>query len=301
MSALTDWVGRTREQRDRLETFPARAMAGLLDGPPDGLGPGAALPPGWHWLYFNHPVRSSELGPDGHERRGGFLPPVPLPRRMWAGGRLRLGRPLRLGDDVTRTSKILTINEKEGSSGPLVFVTVEHRIENGRGGSIREEQDLVYVGERRAADPTSSGSTAPPGARVLDRLTTDPVVLFRFSALTYNGHRIHYDHPYATGTEGYPGLVVHGPLLALLLLRAADGAGPDKDARLAAFSYRAVAPVFCDEEILLMAGDSRAEDDSSATPAPVAVDLWASTEERGVAMKATVEWSPSRPEPGDGP
>ncbi len=297
MSALDAWVGRTRRQRDTLGVFPARAMAALLDEPPDGLAVGASLSPGWHWLYFNRAVRRSGLGSDGHERRGGFLPPVPLPRRMWAGGRLRFGAPLSLGDDVTRTSTVLAVEEKEGGRGPLVIVTVEHRIENGLGGSVVEEQDLVYLGKRGSGDAVVRGPDAPEGAHAVGGFRTDPVTLFHFSALTYNGHRIHYDHPYATETEGYPGLVVHGPLLALLLLRAATsvrGTGAAAG-NPTSFSYRAMSPVFCGEEILISTGEADGPDGhaggaaGAARPARASA-FWAATAARGVAMTATAEW-----------
>lgn len=252
---LQAWVGRTRQVVERLHPFPAQAFAALLDRDPATTSTGGLLPPGWHWLYFHSPTRTSELGADGHERRGAFLPPVPLPRRMWAGGRLEFLHPLPVGVDAERHSTITAIEEKDGRSGPLVFVTVTHEVRVDGTVAVREEQDLVY---RQPPPPVPAAPGTPyadlSSLRVLQRFPTDPVTLFRFSALTYNGHRIHYDHPYATSVEGYPDLVVHGPLLALLLLDAAD-----REARprgLARFAYRGLAPIFCGEEVVIGAEPS---------------------------------------------
>ncbi|MEZ4416393.1 MAG: MaoC family dehydratase N-terminal domain-containing protein [Gemmatimonadota bacterium] len=289
---LTDWIGRTRSSTDLLAPFPARAMCALLDRDPAALDTGAALPDGWHWLYFHEPAPSSALGADGHERRGDFLPPVPLPRRMWAGGRLQFGPPLRLGQMAWRRSTIQTVEEKIGRSGPLVFVTVGHEVSVAEGPSVREEQDLVYrdpvPGEVPPRAP--AGGAAPPAdARSIGSFATDPVALFRFSALTFNGHRIHYDQPYATGVEGYPGLVVHGPLLALLLLDGARRVARQTSATatVTRFSYRALSPVFCGERVLLHA---REMDGDSHT-----LELWAGTD-RSSAMAATAEFALAPPQ-----
>ena len=276
------WLGRERTQDDALSLSTARALAATLDREPEDLRPGDPLPAGWHWIYFPPLTRRSALGPDGIEGRGAFLPPVPLPRRMWAGGRLRFPGVLRLGEPVTRTSTIETIRRKEGRTGPLVFVTVRHRVSNDRGVAVDEEQDLVYREEARAAGERSTeaprptdpgageGSASGPGAEPdwSEPLTTDEVMLFRFSALTFNGHRIHYDHPYVTGIEGYPGIVVHGPLLALLLLDAAVRHGGRVPGL---FSYRALAPVYCGEPLRI---EGRGSDLAVVHP------------ERGVAMRA---------------
>lgn len=276
---LEAWVGRERAEEDRVTSAPVARMLALLDRDPEALGRGDSLPPGWHWLYFNPAVPRSDLGPDGHERRGDFLPPVSLPRRMWAGGRLRFPGSLVIGRPARRRSTIEAVEEKEGRSGRLVFVTVGHRISQGGSPAVEEEQDLVYLeardegeaGERRFRGPD------PPGAPAWSEpFSADPVTLFRFSAVTFNAHRIHYDHPYATGTEGYPGRVVHGPLLALLLLDAGRRwSGGDLDA----FAYRARSPVFADEEIRL---EGRWEEAGST------LELWARHPERGVAMTAEV-------------
>lgn len=272
-AGFEEWLGRERIQEDVLSLSSARALAATLDRDPDALMAGDPLPAGWHWIYFPPLTRRSELGGDGIETRGAFLPPVPLPRRMWAGGRLRFPGVVRLGDSVRRVSTIQSIRPKEGRTGPLVFVTVRHRISSSAGVAIDEEQDLVYRAESGsgAPSPVVAPEGGPAGAPARDRaadsgrseegsspkaassdwsepFTADEVTLFRFSALTFNGHRIHYDHPYVTGVEGYPGLVVHGPLLALLLL---DAAVRHMERTPALFSYRARAPLYCGERFLL--------------------------------------------------
>jgi 3-methylfumaryl-CoA hydratase len=272
-----DWLGRWREESDLLDLFPARGMSALLDRDPDGLADGDPLPHGWHWLYFKPTAPQGSLGEDGHPRRGGFLPPIDLPRRMWAGGRLRFHRPLVLGGDVVRRSEILTVEMKEGRTGSLGLVTVGHTIRGSAGFLLEEEQDLVYRGA--PAPGATPRQTAPPSSPSWEEtFQPDSVVLFRFSALTFNGHRIHYDHPYATEVEGYPALVVHGPLTALLLLDAAERW---TGRPIAGFSYRAVSPLFADRPLTLA---GRPTGDSGG------VDVWASDAEGTLAMRATAEW-----------
>lgn len=209
------------------------------DSPPEA---GDPLPPVWHWLYFLEAVPMREIGPDGHAKRGDFLPPVPLPRRMWAGGRFRFLAPIRIGDPIERTSEIADISLKKGRTGPLAFCTVRHTIAAGGAPCVIEEHDIVYRGAPVPGEAPAPAQAPPEGAAFGRTITPDPVLLFRFSALTFNGHRIHYDHPYVTKVEGYPGLVVHGPLLALLLLDLVRRERPD--AALSAFSFRAFRPVF---------------------------------------------------------
>jgi 3-methylfumaryl-CoA hydratase len=240
VEAMRAAVGRKRRVTDSLNTFPARAFAAALDHDslPDA---GDALPPTWHWMYFLDTPATRESNIDGHPRKGGFLPPIPLPRRMWAAGALDILKPLRLGIQAEKQSTVRSIDIKEGKTGTLVFVNLEHELRQCNQLCIREDQSLVY-----RAMPT--GSTTPPGGRcelVPERsraLTPDPVLLFRYSALTYNAHRIHYDRDYATRVEHYPGLVVHAPLLASLLLdlllREFPGATPRQ------FRFRAVRPTF---------------------------------------------------------
>ena len=293
---LDAWIGRQRVDEDVVSSGRARALAATLDASQDALD-GELLPAGWHWLYFNSAVSRSELAADGHERPGSFLPPLGLPRRMWAGGTLRFPGALRIGEHVRRVSTIRSIEQKEGRSGPLVFVTVHHEISNRVGVAIEEEQRLVYrtrespdgAAERRATVPTPP----PLEPEWTEPCVADEVTLFRFSALTFNGHRIHYDHRYATEVEGYPGLVVHGPLLALLVLDAGirhAGAGGADGRAATSFRYRATAPLFCNEEFHLGGGTLQALDRALEAPPDAAVmKLWAAHPDRGLATEAELE------------
>ncbi len=237
------WVGRQREERDVIGAWPIRAMNATLDiRAPDPV-PGDEVPPAWHWLYFLEARPASEIAEDGHPQRGDFLPPVPLPRRMWAGGRLHWLAPLRVGDAVTRSSEIVSVEPKTGRTGTMVFVTVRHTIASGSTAAIVEEHDIVYREAPQPGQPAPAAQPGPPGAPWQRTLTPDAVLLFRYSALTFNGHRIHYDAPYVTGVEGYPGLIVHGPLQATLLIGLAAAHAP-AGRRLARFEYRALAPTF---------------------------------------------------------
>ncbi len=247
MSSYGDYVGRTESREDWLDRRLLRGMAATL-----GVAQPEVLPPLWHWTLFQDWVMPDGIGPDGHPKRGGFLPPVhDLPRRMWAGGRVTFhAAPLREGDAVRRTSTILSVNEKSGGTGRLVFVTVRHTVEGPAGLSVEEEQDIVYRGAEGTA--VKAGEAAPewPGA-VTRVVVPDPVMLFRYSALTGNGHRIHYDHPYVTGVEGYPGLVVHGPLQATLMAALALEAAPGRSLRR--FAFRGRRPCFDGRRLTVLA------------------------------------------------
>jgi 3-methylfumaryl-CoA hydratase len=271
---LQQWIGRTRTERDEVSLFPARGLAALLDDDALDIRPGAKLQDGWHWLYFKPTIPQSAIGPDGHEQRGSFLPPVALPRRMWAGGRLRFRAPLHLGDVVERVSTITDIVQKDGRSGPLVFVTVHHVVSNATGFACDEEQHIVYRDAPVAPVQTANARRLEESARWFEEFTPDRVALFRFSALTFNGHRIHYDQPYAIA-EGYPDIVVHGPLLALLLLRAARRNA--EGCELTEFEYRAVAPLFAGQTIRIHAEEAEAD----------TVRLWATDQAGVIAMEAT--------------
>lgn len=277
---LRDWVGREEVATDVLTPFAARGMAAILDRDPAALAEGSPLPEGWHWLYLKPTTRRSRLGPDGHAQRGDFLPPVALPRRMWAGGRLRFLRPLLLGERVERRSRILSVEEKEGRTGPLVLVSVLHSVAGEGGAAVEEEQDLVYREAPRPGAPPPRREEAPAEAAWTERFLPDAVTLFRFSALTFNGHRIHYDHPYATGVEGYPGLVVHGPLLALLLL---DAAARRAGRRPAAFEYRNVGTLFADAPVALNGGAPGPDGESA---------VWAAGPDGALATRASARWGP---------
>ncbi|MEV6925193.1 hypothetical protein AB0M46_11915 [Dactylosporangium sp. NPDC051485] len=241
-----EWIGRTEVVDEVLDLSRARNLAATLDLDLD-LGPGDPLPPGWHWLYFNPFVRRGELGVDGHPRRGGFLPPVELPRRMWAGSDVHYRAPLPAGAAGRRHSEIVQVRSTSGRSGDLVFVKVRHTIECEGVLRIEEVQDIVYRGHQVTAGAAPAADDA--GAPDRDAVVPDPTMLFRYSALTSNGHRIHYDRTYATAEEGYPDLVVHGPLTATLLQLFARGRRPD--ARLEQFTFRGVAPLFVDRPIVL--------------------------------------------------
>ena len=238
---LRTWVGRENSAADDLNPFAARALAAALDHPALP-GKGDPLPPSWHWMYFLDTPTASGTGHDGHPKKGGFLPPVPLSRRMWAAGRLEITQPLLLGTPARKKSTIRSVDLKEGKSGTLVFVTIEHALYQNDKLCILEEQNLVYRDTPTAPAPLPPGDVAPKDADWVKTIVPDPVLLFRFSALTYNGHRIHYDREYATREEFYPALVVHGQLLATLLLDLVGAQVVDK--RVAKFSFRAVRPAF---------------------------------------------------------
>jgi 3-methylfumaryl-CoA hydratase len=260
---LQQWVGKTETRSDLVTAAPIAALAATLDIEMDYPKAGDVLPPLWHWLYFLPHPRQSELGPDGHAKRGGFLPPVELPRRMWAGGRVEFHHPLRVGETITRTSRIVDVKLKEGRSGRLVFVLVRHEI----GDALTEEHDIVYRDLTPPLDPSPA-----PAAAVWERVVKpDDVLLFRYSALTFNGHRIHYDRRYATEVEGYPGLVVHGPLIATLLVGLVRR-------NLTRFEFRAVSPIF-DTGSFSVCGKP---DDDGKT-----IRLWAKTQAGALAMTAT--------------
>jgi len=236
------WIGRTEAGTDEVARAPITALAATLDHDTMADGAPAALLPLWHWLYFLPHHRTSEIGPDGHPTRGGFLPPVTLPRRMWAGGRLQFHHLLQVGDKISRFSSIVDVSQKEGKTGPLVFVLVRHEISNQSGVAVTEEHDIVYRDNPLPDAPAPKPQAAPTDHAWTREIVPSVVMLFRYSALTFNGHRIHYDRPYATETEGYPGLVVHGPLLATLLMDLLQRNVPA--GLVTHFSFRAIRPVF---------------------------------------------------------
>jgi 3-methylfumaryl-CoA hydratase len=226
------------------------------------------------------------LGDDGHPRRGGFLPPVQLPRRMWAGGRLawNTGNPLRVGDEAARISRIASVTEKTGRSGNLVFVTVVHELRNAQGLALTEEHDIVYRDAPQPGDAPATPTAAATPARWRRELVPDDVLLFRYSALTFNGHRIHYDRRYVTEVEAYPGLIVHGPLIATLLVDLVRREMPH--ARIKRFEFKAIRPTF-DGRVMRVCGTPQG--DASAGTVAGTVDLWAQDHEGWLTMKATAE------------
>ena len=242
---LQDWMGRSETTQDIATATPYAALSATLDQADiTRPAPGTPLPYLWHWLYFLPIVAQSDIGPDGHARRGGFMPPVPLPRRMWAGSDFVFHQPLRVGDVLQRTSTITDVKEKSGRTGCLIFVKVRHEIR--RNGSadvaLTEHHNIVYRAAPAADDVTPPPQAAPADFAWQRNIEPSDVLLFRYSALTFNGHRIHYDRKYVTEVEGYPGLIVHGPLIATLLMDLLRRQMPD--AQVARFEFKAVRPTF---------------------------------------------------------
>ena len=282
-SEFAGWIGKTESATDDITATPYAALSATLDRAPERPPPGTPLPPLWHWLYFLPVHLQSEIGPDGHAKRGGFLPPVPLPRRMWAGSELEFHRPLSIGDRATRVSTIVDVRDKAGRSGPLVFVNVCHELRAGIQAepAIVEHHHIVYRDTPKPDDVATPPKAAPAQQRWGRRVRPDDVLLFRYSALTFNGHRIHYDRKYATEVEGYPGLIVHGPLIATLLLDLLRRTLPDAAVRR--FEFRAVRPLF-DIHPFELAGEPSTDGAS--------VRLWAKDHEGWLAMDATAEIDP---------
>jgi 3-methylfumaryl-CoA hydratase len=245
---LQAWVGRTEEIEDTATPAPLAGLAATLDHtiPPWRRG---EVPPLGHWLYFLPNALQSELAADGHPHRGGFLPPVALPRRMWAGGRLEFRAPIKIGAALRKRSTIRSVTPKTGASGEMVFVTVRHEVFADDELAVTEEHNIVYRGKGPPVAPRDP-PRGPAIAGAARTVTPDAVLLFRYSALTFNAHRIHYDRDYCIHEEGYPGLVVHGPLTATLLMDAWLRQNPGS--KVTRFTFRAVRPLFEDAPISLM-------------------------------------------------
>jgi 3-methylfumaryl-CoA hydratase len=235
------WIGQTEDVHDDLSPTQAMLVAAMLDDSME-VSSGIDLPILWHWFYFLPKAPQSRLSEDGHPQRGGFLPPITYPRRMFAGARLQLHRPLRLGEPARRAGVIRDVKTKTGRSGSLAFVTVGYSFYQQGELCLEEEQDIVYrePGPPVPA-PTPSQLPPPPEGSWSQTITPDSRLLFRFSALTFNAHRIHYDRAYATSEEGYPGLIVHGPLTAVLLLQLVRHRASQP---VVGFSFRGQAPLF---------------------------------------------------------
>jgi len=278
LDRLSDWVGRSETVDDVAYPTPVIALTATLDHPYTLAATGSNLPPLWHWLYFLPMHRQSEIGPDGHAKRGGFLPPVPLPRRMWAGSQFEFRTPIRVGDRLSRTSTIQDVTVKEGRTGTLLFVKVRHELRcNGAAEpALVEFHDIVYREAQRPDDVAPPPQKAAVDAPWQREIVPDDVLLFRYSALTFNGHRIHYDRKYVTEVEGYPGLIVHGPLIATLLMDLLRREMPDAD--VANFRFKAVRPTF-DPHPLRVNGALQADEKT--------VRLWAQDHEGWLTMDAT--------------
>ena len=276
---LRQWIGRTEEASDIVTAQLVKGLRATLFLDIGEPKTGDAAPFTTHWCLAQPVYPMSMLGPDGHPTRGGFLPPVPLPRRMWAGGELQFIEPLRVGDEATRASRIADVTVKSGSTGTLCFVSVEHTISTPRGVAIRERQDIVYRdmpnGGKNAAP--AKPAAAPPMAKHRQTHVSDPVLLFRYSALTFNGHRIHYDRDYVTKVEGYPGLIFHGPMQAALLVEFAahlhGGIAPKK------FSYRGLQPLFEGGEFSV-----------NANEIAEGLDIWVANADGAPTMRGIASW-----------
>ena len=275
---LQSWVGRSERIEDTINPTPVVALTATLDHPATPVIAGTTLPPLWHWLYFLPMHRQSEIGADGHAKRGGFLPPVPLPRRMWAGSQFEFRSPIRVGDRVARTSTIDDVTTKEGRTGKLVFVKVRHEVRCNEAAepALVEFHDIVYREAQGPDDVMPPPQAAPAEAAWRRQIVSDDVLLFRYSALTFNGHRIHYDRQYVTQVEGYPGLIVHGPLIATLLMDLLRRQLPEAD--VASFRFKAVRPTF-DLNPFHVSGQPQADGKT--------IRLWASDHEGWLTMDAT--------------
>ncbi|UVK57616.1 MaoC family dehydratase N-terminal domain-containing protein (plasmid) [Mesorhizobium sp. AR02] len=275
-STLQGWVGRTHEVEDVVTPRLLASFGATLGDYAAQTAEGAAAP-GLHWCLTPDIADRRELGPDGHPAKGSLLPPVPLPRRMWAASDVRLMAPIRSSDRIRRRSTLTAIEEKQGRTGPLTFVTVRHDIANDAGPVIEEDQTLVYRPTEAAAATLALRASSPLAASHERRVDVDPVLLFRYSALTFNGHRIHYDAPYATTVEHYPGLVIHGPLQATLLMNFATAIAGTSPRR---FSFRGVHPASGPQRLLL----------SATSPGQDGMALEVRSADGHVTVKATAQW-----------
>ncbi|WP_174803082.1 FAS1-like dehydratase domain-containing protein [Martelella limonii] len=285
---LRRWIGRQEQAFELLTPTLVARLNATLDRE-DPTDEGAEAPLLIHHCLCQPTTPTASLGPDGHPERGDFLPPVPLPRRMWAGGALTFHAPLLIGETISRRSVVEDVTLKEGRSGRLCFVTVTHHLESGGRKALTERQDIVYRDPANLAPASQSPANAAPVKALAARtpqpadagehqriVTTPAARLFRYSALTFNSHRIHYDAPYVTDVEGYPGLVVHGPLQAMLLVQYAADLRQERPAR---FSFRSLSPAFGDRSLAV---NARSTDNG--------FDLWTAEPGGPVAMEARAEW-----------
>jgi 3-methylfumaryl-CoA hydratase len=269
----------SRHVTDRISARPVAALAATLDRSDPWPHPGDSIPPLAHWLYCLDSVPQSGIGPDGHPAHSGLMPSVPLPRRMFAGSTIEFLHPIRIGDRVERTSEITDVRQKEGRTGLLVFVTLRQRILAGGTLALIEDQTIVYRGESSRSPAATEQPAEPRSAMWRREITPTEVMLFRFSALTFNAHRIHYDYDYATQVEGYPGLVVHGPLVATLLADLIRRNAPQDTVRR--FAFRAQRPLFAPAAFAICGNRQGGT-----------VSLWAETPTGHIAVDATAELAP---------
>lgn len=275
---LNQWIGKQETVEETISAEPLHRMRATLDLEPETTKAGAEIPPLWHWAYFLEPVRASELGRDGHAELGDFMPPVPLPRRMWAGGKVSFNAAIRVGETARRESTVRDVRLKEGRTGKLCFIEVEHCIFVGTEMRLSEIHNIVYRDSKQPGEDDILPPEAPKDAQWTQKVIPDSTLLFRYSALTFNGHRIHYDLDFCRQQEGYPGLVFHGPLTATLLLQLASENNPGK--ALEAFEFRAYSPLFDNAPFTL----NGKMDGANA-------EMWASNLDGRLAMKATVNFA----------
>ena len=281
---LRDWIGRSETVEERATVQPVHGLYALLDNPTVPK-EGDPIPPMAHWCFFQPRVPASQIGPDGHPARGGFMPPVPLPRRMFGGARTRYLKPLHIGEKMSRTSKITDVQIKPGRTGTLVICTVDNDIAGESGVAMTEQWDIIYRDNppADAKDPRGNSgktNTAPTDHAWKREVTPDPVMLFRYSAVTFNGHRIHYDCKYVTEVEGYPGLIVHGPLTGTFLLELALANNPGR--KLTGYGFQARAPLF-DVAPFQVAGKPGRDGNTA--------ELWSVTPEGNVGTLATATFA----------
>ncbi len=275
-ATLRQWVGRKRETTDRIDCRQANRLRATVDPQRSDLAQGEALPAGWHWVYFLEAPGMDELGRDGHAALGAFLPPVALPKRMWAGTRLRFQTPIRLEERLRRISEVVAVERKTGRSGELCFVTVNHRFYSGSELRLEEDHDIVYRGEDsqpKLSDPPQAESDSDRSIVV----NPTPTLLFRYSALTFNGHRIHYDLDFCRQVEGYSGLVVHAPLIATFMLGLAEKHYGGNRSAIREFRQRSISPLFHDQPFAIHLRESNR-----------GCELWAAGHDGRLAASATV-------------
>jgi len=275
------WEGKSWEQQDVIDGGLVAGMSATLDYNNVQPKNGDPLPPCWHWMYFRDNTRQSQLGIDGHGARGGNMPTISLPRRMWAGSNIKFLRSLRIGETASKHTLIKSITPKMGKSGQLIFVNLKHTILNSTEEVvIKEEQNLVYREASKSSSVPKNNMRIPCQATWTRKVEPDSVLLFRYSALTFNPHRIHYDRKYSTEVEGYPGLVVHGPLIATLMVDLCRRNCGDKV--IDQFSFRALAPLF-DVGSMILGGANDSNNQS--------VQVWAASEDGDLASEGTVKYS----------
>jgi len=271
-----EWIGKTAVATECAERWPVSRLYAVLDKAPAPKTGDKLLPCG-HWLYFTPMVGQSKIGFDGHPERGDFLPAIAEPRRMWAASDITFHAPVRLGDELEKTARIADVAHKDGATGALIFVTVENEYRVADALVLTEKQSLVYRDHPKPDEAPPPPKTAPADADWSKRIEPDPVMLFRYSAITFNGHRIHYDHPYVTQEEGYPGIIVQGQLIATLLLDTFAARNPDIEPRR--FSFRAMKPLFSGEPFFA----EGAKNDAGG------FDLWARNDAGHLTLSARLE------------